>query len=118
MTVVDIADAAALPVATLDDILSADDVKQADVNVPEWGARVVVRGLSRKQVLAWSDTGDDVSEADALLLHHGLVEPEVTVEQARELVASRSHVALMRVLREVMRLSGIGLGFQDQGTDG
>jgi len=118
MTVTPADVAAGLPVATLDDIFAADDVKQADVDVPEWSARVVVRGLSRKQVLAWSDSGDDLSEADALLLHYGLVEPEVTVEQARELVATRSHAALARVLREVMRLSGIGIGFQGAGADG
>lgn len=118
MTVTELAANETLPVATLDDILSADDVKHADVEVPEWNARVAVRGLSRKQVLAWSDTGDDMSEADAILLHHGLVDPEVTLEQAREIVASKSHSALLRVLREVMRLSGIGIGFQGQGTNG
>lgn len=118
MTLAEVETAAALPVATLDDILAADDVKQADVDVPEWGVRVVVRGLSRKQVLVWSDAGEDMSEADALLLHHGFVDPELTLEQARGLVGAKSHAALARVLREVMRLSGIGIGFQGQGTDG
>jgi hypothetical protein len=62
--------------------------------------------MTRAAVHAWVATEDAV-ESEALVLHHGLAEPEVTLEQAREIIATAQSKPVVRVVREVLRLSGI-----------
>lgn len=106
-----------LPVATLDDIVGATDTRTESIPVPEWGASVIVRGFTRQQALQWSKCEDEV-ESEALCLHFGLAEPEVTLEQARDLVQTKSSRALAKVLVGVMRLSGLGVAFRDERAEG
>lgn len=94
-----------LPVATLEQIMGVDDRPPVDLDVDGWG-QVRVRSLTRAAVHAWVAEEDPV-ETEALLLHYGLAEPEVTLEQAREILAKAQSKPVVQVIREVLRLSGI-----------
>lgn len=101
---------------SFEQIQAADDTAAKAVDVPEWSMQVTVRGFRRAEALQWSAT-DDPSESDALVIHYGLVQPTVTIEQAREIVAAKSQVAVARIVREVIELSGLGTAFH-RGADG
>lgn len=101
-----------LPVGTLDAILAAKDLKEKTVPVPEWGVSVKIRSLSRAEVLAISNVEDDGTErANVLALVGGMVEPEVTEEQAEELLAAKSVEATNKVLTAILEASGLAAGF-------
>lgn len=103
-----------LPVGSLDQILQADDTKRAGVpvDVPEWGVRVLVRGLTRAEATAWTALTTE-EESDVHLLQCALVEPRLTAEQALELRNTKSAAAVRRVLREVIEVSGLGATFRE-----
>jgi len=102
-----------LPIATLDEILAIDDRPAVDVDVDGWG-RVRVRGMTRAAVLAWVEC-EDAAETEALVLHHGLADPAVTLEQAREILDKAQSRPVVQVVREVLRLTGIAIPAADQG---
>lgn len=107
-----------LRVGSLDDILAADDT-QADgvpVDVPEWGLRVLVKGLTRGEALAFSDI-ESGPEAEAFLLAHTLVQPQLTVEQAADLIAKKGHGPVRRVVQEALRVSGMTATFREATPD-
>ena len=105
---------AALPVGTLEQIRQADDTHQAGmpVEVPEWGWRVLGRGLPRAEATAWTQI-EDQRGSDIHLLKCSLVAPTVTDEQAAELVDTKSAAALRRVLKEVIEVSGLAPSFRE-----
>lgn len=112
-------DSPTVPVLALDEIRAAADNPAVDLDVPEWGGRVKVRGFTRAEALQWANTSgenDDGQQGNVLCLHFGLVDPAVTREEAQELVETKSQRAVARVAAEVMRLSGLGATFQDPGT--
>lgn len=103
-----------LAVATLDDILAADDIgKPETVAVPAWKRSVRVRGLSRGEVKACIEMED----RQVGYLHFGLVEPAVTLEQAATL-DTKSFAAVQVILERIIDLSGLGAGFRQGETGG
>lgn len=93
-------------VLTLEQVRSADDRPTVDLDVDDWGGRVQVRGMTRAAMLQWVECDDPV-ESEALILHHGLHEPAVTIEEAREVIRSAPSRPVGRVVVEILRLSGI-----------
>lgn len=96
---------------TLEHILAASDLEQREVEVPEWGGSVRVKGMSKRdqQALRRAATVGGVMDPDRLellLLVHGLAEPALTVEQAEQL-AGKSAAGFDRVLKEIMALNGM-----------
>ena len=100
---------AKLEVGSLDQIRSAQDVGQETVDVPEWGVAVTVRGLTRGEARL---LGDDAAEAEVRALQLALVEPAVSEDEAREILASKGFAATERVLRRILDLSGLGESFR------
>lgn len=98
------------PAGSVQAILAANDVTAQPVEVPEWRMTVKVRGFTRAEALEWSAIDGNV-ESDARLLQYGLVEPSVTEDEAREIVATKSQAAVKRIVVEVLRLSGLGATF-------
>lgn len=92
-------------VLTLEQVRAADDRPIVDLDVDGWG-RVRVRGMTRAAMLQWVECDDPV-ESEALILHHGLHEPAVTIEEAREVIRSAPSRPVGRVVVEILRLSGI-----------
>lgn len=72
------------------------------------GGEVTVRALSRKAIhLLPVDAGDKV-EVEATLLHFGMADPALTVDEAREWIGAAANGEIDKVTDAISRLSGIG----------
>lgn len=72
------------------------------------GGEVTVRALSRKAIhLLPVEAGDKV-EVEATLLHFGMADPALTVDEAREWIGTASNGEIDRVTDAISKLSGIG----------
>lgn len=107
-----------LPVASADELLAIDDVISGGktITVPEWGYSVIVRGLTRGEARTVGEEGMSATEAEAYTLATALLEPKLTVEQARTLVTEKGYAGTERVLQEILSLSGMGAGFRPGDT--
>jgi len=99
-------------VLTLDDILAKDDLGEKEVNVPEWGGTVVIRGLGYGEFVSVRDKSIVNGEQDETIFGVGLlaaafVNPVLNEEQAKALF-NRSSAAVVRLTGEIVSLSGIG----------
>lgn len=97
---------------SVEQIVQADDLGQSEVEMPEWGGSVVIRGLGygewvdlREQ--ATVDGQQDEKIFSRLLFSTALVEPHVTPEQA-DLLLAKSTPAVNRLVDEILTLSNIG----------
>lgn len=92
-------------------ILAAQDLPETDVDTPEWGGRVRVRGLSLGEVLAIRKAvGADERAVVVHTLATAFVHPTLTVDQA-EAMLGKSGAVTQRVLQAVNAMNQVG----DQG---
>ena len=93
-------------VLTAEQILEADDLKTQEVDVPEWGGKVVVRPLKKGE---WDKAEAMTNEVEGnnYLLLCGLVEPELSKEQVEKL-AEKNLLAVQRISDGIIRATGIG----------
>lgn len=114
-----------------EDILKADDVQTRDVDVPEWGGTVLVRGLSgydrdayQASMLAFRKIGQDPSpelgNMTAKLVSRAIVD-ENGVPLFNEFdviqLGQKSSVALDRVSNVAAELSGLTPAAQEAATE-
>jgi hypothetical protein len=97
---------------TLEEIVSAQDLKRAEVDMPEWGGTILVRGLGYGEWVDIRDAstvggGQDERIFARLLISAAVVEPEITPEQA-ELLLAKSSSAVDRLVTEIMAASAVG----------
>lgn len=96
---------------SVEQIVSADDLGKAEVEMPEWEGSVLIRGLGYGE---WVDLRDasmvggqqDEKVFSRLLLSAALVEPDVTPEQA-DLLLAKSTPAVNRLVDHILSLSKI-----------
>ena len=99
-----------LPRLTFEQIESATDLKEKEVDVPEWGGSVLVRGVSKA---IWEKYTEMDSPGDiCFLMSEAVVEPAITVEQAAVLRA-KSVPALSRVEGAILEVCGLGSAVVD-----
>lgn len=98
---------------TVNDILTANDITEEVVEVPEWGGAVRVRAFTKAKqqqlrVMATDPrTGElDSEKLELQLFIHGVIDPEFQPIQATEL-RSKSAGAVDRVLKRIMAISGL-----------
>jgi hypothetical protein len=99
---------------TVEEIVSAKDLGEEAVEMPEWGGDVLIRGLGYGE---WVDLRDSSTIAGVqdekvfsrLLFATSIVEPHVTPEQA-DLLIGKSSVAVNRLVEKIVALSNIGVG--------
>ena len=104
-------------VVTLDQIRAADDTHAVEgvlVEVPEWGGSVRVRGLTRGETRSLGTDGITPADAEAFTLHHGLVDPKLTEDEARALLDEKGFATTERVLVAILDLSGLAPGFRQE----
>lgn len=103
------------PRLTAEAIASAQDRREIEVSVPEWGGDVLIRGLSYDQLAiarqqAWDakkrETNEDLLNAWCLSL--GLVDPTISFLEAKDWITERSFGAVNSVLSEILTASGLG----------
>lgn len=91
-----------LPRATLEEIVAAQDLVEEDVDVPEWGRSIKVRGLTVREQFEAAEAGDDKPRQAVLMLSRAFVEPAISEEQA-QLLLDKSGAAMMRILEAITR---------------
>lgn len=105
---VDVSD---IRILSVEDILSADDLPEEVVSVPEWGGHVRIKGFSKQRQLAIRDEaggGDnfDLAKFEMLVFVYGVIDPQFTSEQVGVL-KDKSAVVVDRILTRVMELAGL-----------
>lgn len=106
---------------TRDEILEAEDLKRADVPVPEWGGTLLVRGLTGKErdqyeesMIRWQSgnkIGANMTNARARLVSMAAIDEEgkrLFSDRDVRALGEKSGSALDRVFDVVAALSGIG----------
>lgn len=109
-----------LAIGTLAEILAANDTSPEGVvePMPEWGCSVRLRGLTRGEfarMRSLEDT-DDIGR-ESFVVATCLLEPTVTVEEARELLEGKSYGATQRLIDRIVEVSGLGDGFREGEAD-
>jgi len=102
-------------ILTLEQLLALLEVETVtrEVEVPGWPGRVVIKQFSLdvqrtiRQQARGEDDEVDQTMLDALTLHHGLVQPAITLEQARALTCKASLGAVQTILNAIHELSGL-----------
>lgn len=111
----------------VDAILASVDVRENELDVPEWGCSLLVRGLTKRQQLevrknsTLANGETDQSQVELHLFMAGVVEPQFRPEHLARLF-DKSAGAIDRVNKEITDLSGmtesavedVKLGFQDE----
>src|SRR5688572_5667858 len=95
----------------VDAILAASDVKTAEMDVPEWGCKIRVRGLTKRQQPEIREEATRGRNVDAdivtlLMFIEGVVEPKFERKHFGQLQEKAAGV-IDRVVAKVVELSGI-----------
>lgn len=95
-----------LPVGTVEQILSAKDSQAVPFEVAEWECSILLRGLTRAEVLQLGEEGISESEAGILTVQWCIVEPVFSREDAEKLM-QKSYGVMKPILHEIECLSGM-----------
>lgn len=88
----------------------------AEITVPFDGGEVRVRSLSRYEALRLQEAGKD--DAEAIALSSGLLEPAITMEEARVLLANTSGPDLQPIVDAILGMTKLEEGAQKSGGAG
>jgi hypothetical protein len=96
-----------------DDIWAADDIREGEVEVPEWGGKVHIRGLTLQQMAALANQASktlpngqanvDRELSVALTLIYGMVEPRLALNDVPRL-REKSAAAVTRIVQAINAL--------------
>jgi hypothetical protein len=97
---------------SIDAIFAANDIAEEELEVPEWGGKIKLKGISKSvqmNIRKKSVRGNNLDESkmEGLLLVSGIVEPDFQEHHIPDLL-SKGSGPVDRVLAAVMRLSGMG----------
>lgn len=95
----------------LDAIFAAPDLSTDTVDVPEWGGKVEVQGLTKAQQLAVRKKAVkggviDEGKMEGLMIVQGVTNPKLEEQHIGELFKKASG-PLDRILKKIMDLSGM-----------
>jgi len=99
-------------ILSVDEIIAVKDLDEKEIDIPEWGGSVIIRGLGYGEFVAirekaWDGGGQDERVFGRLLLAASFVDPVLTEDQASALF-DKSSAAVTRISDEIVKLSGIG----------
>ena len=102
---------AAPKILSVEDILTAPDIQEKVVEVPEWGGAVKIRSFTKQrqiQLRAQALVGGEVDSErmELLMFIEGVVEPKFGVEHI-DLLKGKSASAMDRVLGAILELGGM-----------
>lgn len=106
-----------------EEILAADDIAREEVEVPEWGGTVLVRGLTAKEYISLGTDmqvgeGTTVDREKAkdlmpLVVSMGVIDEDgnsVFEEEDVEALAKKSFAPINRITSKILNLSNVSLG--------
>jgi len=103
------------PFLSAEDIDVADDLPEIEVDIPEWGGKVKVRGLSydalahaRQQSYDAHKRETNEDELNAWCLALGMVEPKITTTRAKKWIMERRFGPINAILAEILTATGLG----------
>ena len=101
-----------MSVLSVEAIIAADDLGEKEVEMPEWGGSVVIRGIGYGEFVQIREDASTSGEQDErvfgrLLLAAAFISPPLTTDQA-EILFNKSSVAVNRLSDEIVTLSGMG----------
>ncbi len=99
---------------TVEQIMTANDIVERVVDVPQWGGSVRIRGLTKGQhqqlrKRATSRSQVDTDRLEMLLFSESVIEPRFTLEQAQSL-RDKAAAPFERVLKAVLEVNGLADG--------
>ena len=99
---------------SVEQIMQANDIVERDVDVPQWGGTVRIRGLTKGQhqqlrKRATSRGQVDTDRLEMLLFAESVIEPRFTLEQAQSL-RDKAAAPFERVLKAVLEVNGLADG--------
>jgi len=109
-----------MPYLTKQDILEAQDIERAEVDVEEWGGTVLVRGLTAQQYIGMGfdlrGEGDEIDPEKAkemmpLIVAMGVIDEDgETLFSQKEAgkLAKKSFGPVNRISTKILELSGLG----------
>ena len=98
---------------TIDQIVKASKIETEEIEVPEWGGTVLLRGVSKRdQQMIWKEASggsDDPTDMNTqilnkLLLQHGMVDPAVD-DAAFEQLSDGYAGTLDKIVLKIMKIS-------------
>ncbi len=96
---------------TINEILSSVDVREKELDVPEWGVSLLLRGLTKRQQLEVRKNSQlpngetDQGQVELNLFMAGVIDPAFGPEHFAQLL-EKSVGAIDRVNSEITKLSG------------
>lgn len=88
-----------------DDLLSARLDDRERVDVP--GGYVLIRPVTRAQALQIRGAGRDAAKQEPWILHFGLADPELSLEDAHKWIETAGAGVIQRLTVAIARLSGM-----------
>ncbi len=101
-------------ILSIQDIAEADDLPVTPYEVPGWGGKLMMRGMTiRKRDTFWDDHKNEDGELDNVALTltaviMGVVEPKMT-EVDIEMLEEKNPAILDGIVTEFLRLSGVDI---------
>ena len=98
-------------ILTVEEILTAPDLEEKRVEVPEWGGSVRIRSFTKEQQQALRKAATVGGEVDndyleLLMFVNGVIEPRFSEDQA-VLLKDKNAGAVDRVLKALMEITGL-----------
>jgi len=109
-----------MDILNLENIKNLPDVPVKEIEIPEWNAKVVVKGLTKKMQieLARISQADDKDAFDyqRALLKASLIEP-VLDDETLEVLYDKDATVIDKIFVEIANLNGIGGDIQTEMSD-
>lgn len=109
-----------MDILNLENIKNLPDVPIKEIEIPEWNAKVVVKGLTKKMQieLARISQADDKDAFDyqKALLKASLMEPTLD-DETLEILYEKDATVIDKIFVEIANLNGIGGDIQTEMSD-
>lgn len=109
-----------MDILNLENIKNLPDVPVKEIEIPEWNAKVVVKGLTKKMQieLARISQADDKDAFDyqKALLKASLMEPTLD-DETLEILYEKDATVIDKIFVEIANLNGIGGDIQTEMSD-
>ena len=105
-------------ILSVEQILTANDIVERTVEVPQWGGAVRIRGLTKGQHQLLRKKASlrgqvDTDRLEMLLFADSVIEPRFTLEQVNQL-KDKAAAPFETVLRAVLEANGLADGAVEQ----
>lgn len=106
-----------MDILDIKNIKNLPDVPIKEIEIPEWNAKVIVKGLTKKMQIELAristDNDKDAFDYQKALLKASLIEP-VLDDEALEMLYEKDATVIDRIFVEIANINGIGGNVQTE----